>query len=261
MVVDSIKKHLRVLKAYQTIHIKTAMEYRMNFFVQSILMILNDAMWLIVFYFLFSAFGTINGYDVNYAITLFGITALAYGILAVIFGNRRNLSSITTEGGFDYYLSTPIDELFHALISKSSYEGFGDILFGITVLAIFSKNVWIGICVSIIGAAVLLGLMIAIETLGFYLQRPRNATRGLHSITIGFSAWPIDVYNSAVKTVIYISTIAFISTVPYHIIVNPSWSEFITLCTVAFVVLSIGILLFKFGLRKYESGNLMNVRT
>jgi ABC-2 type transport system permease protein len=257
-----VRHSLRVYKAYLLLHLKTAMEYRMNFFIQSLFMVLNDSLWLFIWYFLFAYFQTINGYGMADAMLVFGISALAYGLVAVFFGNRRRVWELVADGRLDFYLSLPVDELFHALISKSAESGVGDIIFGIVLIAVVApERLLLGIVVSMLGAIVLLAFGNLIDSLGFFMQNPKAATKSLSNFVIGFATWPIDVYGGATRAVLYFIPIAFISTVPHNILVDFGWVQLGGLTLVAFTLLLLSVLVFKWGLRRYESGNMISTRT
>jgi len=255
------KHYLRVLRAYQSLHFKTAMEYRINFFTKSGFMLLNDLMFLLIFMFLFKAFGTINGYSLTYAMLVFGITGMSFGIIAVLFGGRRELWEMILEGRMDFYLSLPIDELFHALGSSSAYDGYGDILFGLLILIFVApQSLPIGIVGALIGAVVLLSFFILMNCSAFYIEHPKATTTAANDIIVGFASWPLDAYTTKVRTILYLIPIAFIGTVPTHLIQNFSWRELGLLAVVAVVILTVSILIWKAGIKKYESGNLVTTR-
>ena len=236
------------------------MEYRINFLWQALFMAINDTMFIMLWYFLFSAIPLINGYSMTDAIAVYGISAFAYGLLAAFMGNRRSIWEIITEGKLDLYLSQPIDELFHALISKSNADGFGDILFGIVVLAIIAPHsIPLALLVGVLGAVVLLSFTILSDSLGFVLERPRSATRSFNNLVLGFGSWPIDAFGGA-RGILYAVPIAFLATVPYHVLQTHSLAMLLSLVAVAGTMLAIALLVWKFGVRRYESGNLIATR-
>lgn len=257
-----VRHYLRVHLAYLSLHMKTAMEYRTNFIVQSIFMMFNDAIFALVFLILFSQFKSINGYTVEYAMIVFGITAMGYGFVSVFYGNRRQIWEMILEGKLDVFLCTPIDELYHALITRSAYDGLGDILFGVIMVLIFAPNaIFIGIIGAMLGAIVLLSFVIMIDSTGFFLDHPKAAVWSINNFVLSFSSWPIDAYTPAVRAFAYTIPFAFIGTVPYHLVAGFSWQILAGLVAVAFVMMTLAILIWKLGLRRYESGNMMTVRT
>jgi ABC-2 type transport system permease protein len=257
-----VRDHLRVYRKYLSLHIKTAMEYRANFIAQSCFMLFNDALWLVMWYFLFLELGSVNGYVATDAMLIFGIAALTFGLVFVFFGNTNRVWEQVADGGFDYYLSIPLNEQFHAIISRMSFSAVGDIIFGLLVLAYFApQHFLLGIVASILGAIVLLSFEMIIDALAFFLERPRKVSYTLHRLVVGLSSWPIDMYPSTARAILYLFLFAFISTVPRNIIESASLVHLFYLAIIAGVLLSISIWVWKLGIRRYESGNMVTVRT
>lgn len=256
-----VKHYLRVFQAYVMLHIKQAMEYRLNFFMQATFMLLNDFLWILIWYFIFSALQTINGYQLNDVLLIVGISAMAYGFVSFFFGNRRNVPDDVVEGKLDFFLSLPIDEIFHLMVSKSEFSGVGDIVFGFLILYFITPSAILqGTLFAGIGAVIILGFGILVNSLSFWLEKPKFATNSLHELSLAYSSWPIDVYQAPIKAILYLLPAAYIATVPSHLIKAFTWTEFIILIIVAIAVLAIGIFVFRIGLKKYESGNIIAMR-
>lgn len=252
----------RVYAEYLRLHFKSAMEYRRNFFIQTTFMILNDAMWLVVFYLLFKEFGTVNGYTSIDAMLVFGIGAFGFGIVFVFFGNVGSIWQPVADGSLDYYLNKPVDELFHILIGRMNYSAVGDILLGLTIMLLLAPTKFhIAVLAALLGAIVLLSFEILISSLSFFLDRPKNLTKSLHRFIVGFSVWPIDAYSSMAKATLYIIMVAFIAAFPRRVIMETTAINILVLIAVAAGLLLASIALFKLGIRRYESGNMMTVRT
>jgi ABC-2 type transport system permease protein len=257
----AVRAHLKAYRKYLSLHIKTAMEYRTNFIAQSCFMLLNDSLWLVMWYFLFKELGTVNGYTTIDAILIFGITALSFGIVFVFFGNTNRVWEQISEGGFDFYLSTPLNEQFHAIISRMNFSAVGDIIFGLLVLAyIVPAHFLLGVLVSILGAVVLLSFEMIIDALAFFLERPKKVSYTLHRLVVGLSSWPIDIYPNTARAILYLFLFAFISTVPRNILASVSLTQLFYLTIVAVLLLSISILVWRIGIRRYESGNMLTTR-
>lgn len=256
-----ISKHWRLMRAYASLHLKTAMEYRWNFIIQSGMMLLNDALYVIIFVLLFGSFGDINGYTSQDALIIYGISAFSYGLLAVFFGQNRHLYTIIADGRMDTFLTQPADPLLHAYASSSRFDGWGDIAFGIIVLAVLRPaGLHIGILVGLLGAIVLLAFDILIDSIAFWMERPKHTTRSIGNALLGFSSWPVESFGGITKMLIYIIPVAFIASVPHKIVVSFSWGWLLTLTLTAIVMLLIAVAVFRIGLKRYESGNAVVMR-
>ena len=257
-----VRKTLRVLSAYYGLHIKTAMEYRINFFVQATFMIINNLMWLLIWFFMFGAISSLNGYGFKDAALIFAIATFAYGFARILFGRVGEIAEDIIEGKFDIFLSFPIDELFHAAISKWSFHAVGDIVTGLLLIFIIvPEHSLLVILVSILGMFVLMSFWILMDALGFFMQRPDKIRRTAHSLVLAFGTWPVDAFHSSAKTIIYGMGLAFMAMVPYHVVtsLNPLYLWYLFLVSATMLVGA--ILVFKYGTYRYESGNLVSQRS
>ncbi len=241
-----------------TLHLKSAMEYRTNFLVQSGFMFLNDALWIYAWVLVFSAFPTVNGYQFEDILIVFAVAAAAIGLVRFVFGHADNFWPAISEGRLDYFLAHPIDELFHVVISRSDFTALGDIIFGFGALIIVIPTEMHKAFVCVILAAVIyFGLAVMLCTTAFFVDRRMDLTRTIHKLIITGSTWPIDIFPTPARILLYAFPVAFMGAVPRHIITSFSWTEMGLLGLVAAGVLATSYVMFKIGLRRYESGNLL----
>jgi ABC-2 type transport system permease protein len=256
-----VKHALRVFGAYAKLHARTALEYRINFLVQASFMFFNNALYLFLFYVLFQSFGTINGYTFNDVALIQGIAMIAIGLAHGLFGGTARISEWVYTGKLDLFLSQPFSALTHISISRSAQDAWGDLALGLVVIiAIVPERIFLALVCSVIGAVAFVAVEIAINTLVFVLARPTALVRSMRYSAIALGSWPMDIYPSAVRFLVYALGLAFISTVPRNIVMNFSWTALGILFAVACAMLLIATWLFNAGVRRYESGNLVTMR-
>jgi ABC-2 type transport system permease protein len=256
-----VKHHLRVHKEYLRLHMKTAMEYRLNFLFQAGFMILNDLIFLLIIFLLFEAFGGINGYDTRAAVIIYSFVMLTFSIASILYGNRRHIWESIVDGGFDFYLGLPIDELYHALISKWEMSAAGDLIAGLALLIILlPQKILLVLLVAIFGTIALLALYILIDCIGFLMENPKMTTRALSNMVIGYSSWPLSAAGPGPRAFLFITAILFVSTMPYEIVESFSWHELGVLAIGSLLTLTIAVFCFKRCVRRYESGNMITTR-
>ncbi len=260
-----IKKYYNFIKKYIEINLQTAMEYKTNFILQSTFMILNNTLFVIFWYFLFQNIDNINGWRLNNLMLLFGLSALSYGFLSFFLGNWLRIHKIIYDGELDFYLSLPKNELLHLLISKSNFSGFGDILFGMIIFFITQDinftNILLFMLFSITGAIILLSLIIIISSLTFFFGNSEGVFYMFQNLILSFVTYPYNVFSEIMKIIfLFIIPVFFISNIPIEILRQFSLKLFIEVIIVTILVFIIALFIFKKGLKKYESGNLINVR-
>ncbi|MCA9478287.1 MAG: ABC-2 family transporter protein [Nanoarchaeota archaeon] len=257
--------YLRFIKTYVLLNISTAMEYRLNFFLQSFFMILNNVAFILFWYFLFGTLDSINGWGLQDFVGLFGFAALSFGINAFFFGNWTRVGEIIVNGELDFYLSLPKDELSHILVSKSSFSGFGDMIFGIVILLLFYPitltNVLIFVLGSLAGALIWAHLLVFAGTLSFWLGESSGFFQSLSHLTHVFTSYPSELFPAIIKMVFFfIFPVFFITNVNVFLLRDFQWIWVVGLVIVTFLVVALTRFVFKRGIRRYESGNLVTSR-
>ncbi|MBT7497642.1 hypothetical protein HN662_04890 [Candidatus Woesearchaeota archaeon] len=259
-----VVNHLRVHWEYLKVALSTAMEYKINFIIQVLAMVFNDVVWIIFWLIFFNRFQNVGGWVLGDMLMLYAIITLSYGLSSVFFGNRNRIAEIVNQGKLDFYLALPKNVLFHVLISRSSFYGLGDVVFGIIlafiVLSLASLSLFLILVLA--STSILLSVAILSGSLAFFFGKAEATSRNIFMGTLSLASYPLSVYQGVTKFILLtIIPAGFISGVPVELLksFNAQWFWL----TIGFVVLIFSIATFVFyrGLKKYESGNLMYVRT
>ena len=118
-------KTVRLVTGYLRHNMMSAMAYRGAFVLQVFGMALNDAMLLFFWWVLFTQFPTLRGWTMVQVMTLYAVSAFAYGVANVVCGNAFWVARVIVRGDLDYYLALPADPLIHVLVSRMSLSGLG----------------------------------------------------------------------------------------------------------------------------------------
>lgn len=255
----------RFLKEYMRLHLKTAMEYKANFVMQVIFMMINNAAFLVFWVVIFSNIDSINGWVLSDFMVLFALAALSYGLASFLMGNWRELNEIIAEGKLDFYLTLPKDVLAHVLVSRSSFSSVGDVFFGLLVYFLSVPftllNFGLLFLFVICGTLIFTSLVVMFHSATFWFGRNRGSADAFINLTLAMSSYPSILYGSVVKTIFFfIIPVFFITNASVFILQDFSWVWLLSLVFMALLLPVIAYTLFKFGVRKYESGNLVTAR-
>jgi len=196
-------------------------------------------------------------------IWIFG--AIGFGIVNTIFGNANNISTYISNGGLDFYLAFPKNHLLHLLISRMDVSAIGDLIFPVLVLIFFFPlNLytisWF-VVGSILSAIVLLSFYILVGSLSFWLGRSEELN---HSLMIGFmhfSTSPYSVFQGFIKFVIFfIIPAGFATFLPAQLLTEWNIGKFISLIIFTIIFFFFSLFVYNKGLKKYNSGNLINIK-
>jgi ABC-2 type transport system permease protein len=258
-----VKKLLKFIWEYFKINLQSAMEYRTSFITQATFMFLNDVIWVIFWVIFFNKFTMINNWAFKDLMIMYVVITSAWGLVGVFAGNFRNIAEIIRDGQLDFYLALPKEELTHVLVSKSKFDAFGDLVFGLILAIVFIplSHIPLTLLLIVISALILLAFAIILGSLSFYIgSAVEISNQGLMGI-LSIGSYPFSVFSGYTKFVLLtLIPAGFISGVPVDIIRNFDLGWFLLMVLCAVVLWAIALIVFKLGVRKYESGNLINAR-
>ena len=261
----SIGNTLRFIGAYAVANLQSAMEYRSAFFVQVIMMFGNDCLWIFFWWTYFHQYPLVHGWRETNIIILWAVSASGFGLSVSVFGNARQLGTLIMNGSLDAYLGMPRNVLLHVCISATDPTGLGDMLFGLGAyigflhpnllqFALFLLLV-LHVCGIFTAFAILLG------SLAFFLGNTEGFTQQMFGALISFSTYPMDIFQGAVRILLFtILPAGFISFIPLQLLTQFAWPLMGGLTGFTLLFLTIAGCVFRVGLRRYESGNLMGMQ-
>ena len=257
-------RELRFLLALWKTNLAAAMEYRAAFISQSIGMMLNDGVYFLVWIIFFDRFTDVRGWGLTDMFMVFGVSASAFGLAGMLFGNAFSLAVIITGGRLDYYLSLPRPVLLHAIASRAIPSGMGDFLYGFISYLASGLFTWDGLArfvlAVLLATAVFVAFLIIVQSLAFWLGTGGTLTGIAINAMITFALYPITLFNNAAKLILFlIIPAAFMGAVPAGFVRGFSWALLGQMSLAAFSFLALAIILFHLGLRRYESGSAIQV--
>lgn len=257
-----VKAHLSFLKAIFKLELNTAMEYRFNFISQTIGMFVNDIFWIFFWFLIFQRFGSIGSWKYHEMLLLYAIFPLAFGLVAVLFGNWSVLSKMIEEGGLDYYLTLPKNELLHILV-KSRYSGAGDVIFGLSIALFTVSFQQIPLFASLVtcSSLILLGWTLMVNSCSFYMGRFQEAAKAAREAIMILGGYPFSVYSGVTRFILlFVIPAGFIAGVPVELLTHFSLKWFLITVVFSLVFFSFSVWFFYKGLKRYESGNMLAMR-
>lgn len=258
------KNHLPFLLSVWKANLLSAMEFRASFITQSVGMLLNDAAYFAVWVIFFDRFKDLNGWDMADMGIIFGIAAAAFGIGVTLFGNAPMLSDIIAKGQLDYYLSLPRPVLLHALASRSTASGIGDLLYGVLSFLVFSRPLtWASVLRFALGvllaAVVFIAFLVLVHSLTFWVGNASYLGGLALNAIITFAIYPISLFDGGAKFILFtLIPAALMGAVPAAFAAQFTWLTLLQLAGGALLFVLLAVSSFQLGLRRYESGSAIN---
>ena len=132
----AVKNNFKLIFSYFKLNLKKEWKYKTSFFMQMIMMILNDLFFIIQWYIIFRLVDNIGGYGFKETMLLWGISAGGYGISHAFFAGAWNIKDIVYEGKLDVFLTQPKNVLINVSCSSTDVSAIGDMMYAFIVLAI-----------------------------------------------------------------------------------------------------------------------------
>ena len=258
-------KTVRLVLGYLRHNLMSAMAYRGAFLLQVFGMMLNNTMLLFFWWVLFNRLPTLQGWGLADVMTLYGIVAFGFGAATVVCGNAFLVARVIASGDLDYYLALPADPLVHLLVSRMSLSAWGDLFFGLAVFLAAEPGQWgrlpLFLLLGLLAGLILVGFSVLVGSLAFWIGNADNLAAQAINALITFSLYPIEIFSGAVRVLLYtLIPAAFVGSVPARLLSDFDWGRLamLTAFTTGTILAARGI--FQWGLRNYESGNLVTVR-
>jgi len=241
----------------------SAMAYRGAFLMQIFGMILNNAMLLFFWWVLFNRLPSLGGWNLSRVMILYGVVAFGFGAANVVCGNGFRVAQIITSGDLDYYLALPADPLIHLLVSRMSLSAWGDMIFGLAVFMIGGRwqNTPLFLLLGILTGVVIVAFAVIVGSLAFWMGNADNlATQAINAL-ITFGLYPAEIFPRMIQVLLYtLIPAAFVGSVPARLLSDFSWGRLAMLTAFTGGIALGARTIFRWGLRRYESGNLVTVR-
>jgi ABC-2 type transport system permease protein len=251
--------------AHFTLNLQAAMEYRASFISQILGMMLNDAIWIFFWYVFFAKFKIIKGWEFGDVLMLWAVLTVSYGIATGIFGNALRLSHVIAEGGLDFFLGLPRDVLLSVLVARVNTSALGDLLFGLILFVLSGKATFgsgiLFLFVSVMAASVMVSWFVIVNSLAFFIGSAENLSMQMLNALLTFATYPFTIYSLPVRFLLFtLIPAAFIGYLPVMILKDANFWFLIALAAFAILLGMAARFVFSWGLRRYESGNLVLVR-
>jgi len=257
-------REFKFLLAVWKANLQSVMEYRAAFLLQVFGMMVNNAIYFLIWVIFFDRFKEVSGWGIHEMYVTFGVLASSFGLVSLLFGNTFYLSEIITKGRLDYYLSMPRPVLLHTVASRMIASGMGDFTYGFLSYAVSGYFSWDGLARFMLGtilaATVFASFMILMQSLAFWFGMMTNlAGLALNAMTT-FGIYPITLFDNYAKLILFtLIPAALMGAVPAEFIRTSSWQSLAELLAGALILLFIAVTVFHLGLKRYESGSAIQI--
>lgn len=260
-----VKKHLKLLYRYFIFNLKCSLEYRTSFIIQVVGMIINNSSFLFFWWILYSNVNNIGGYTFSDTMILWGLASSTYGFAYILFGNVQELSNTIITGGLDSFIIQPKDIIINCCASRTQISAWGDMIYGYILLVVSGRvsplNIGLFTLFVITGGMIYFSSLLIVNSLSLYFGNIEGTKRIVEMFILAFSTYPEGIFGKYFRGLFYtLIPVGFMSFLPVQVFrsFNPINIIIIIAAAIAYVLLS--YLVFYTGIKKYESGNIMDAK-
>jgi ABC-2 type transport system permease protein len=262
---SQLRNYLGMAGAYTRLNLNAQLEYRGAFVAQVAAMFLNDGVWLAFWALFFTRFPVLRGWQISDVLTVWAVAASAFGLAHAIYGNALHLATLIVQGQLDVWMLYPRALLPHMLLGRMNASAWGDALFGYAVYFLFVRpdlvHALLFVGLSLSATLLFVGFSVLTGSLSFFLGNAAGLSEQWRNAMITFSTYPAILFEGAVKLLLFtLIPAGFVTYLPVQALRDLSLGDAALALAGALAVLAAGAGTFYLGLRRYESGNLMEMR-
>jgi len=260
-----VRKYLNLMHNYVFFNMKCIMEYRVSFMIGILSSIIINIFTLIFWWTIYQKIDIIGSYKLSDTLILIALIKSITGITGILLGNVRELSNLIMSAELDSFLLQPKDIILNTCMSRMEFNGFGDLLYGYIVLIVMRglsiTNLLVFTVLTYTGSIILFSTLIIINSLTFFIKNSDSTKRIIETFIMTISEYPEDIFTNSLRFLFYtIMPIGFMVYLPVKIIESLCITKILVVLFMSLIYLLFAYLVFYSGLKRYESGNLINTK-
>ena len=257
---------MRLVKAYIKMNLKRSIEYRGNFIIGFIGLLIINISSILILYIIISNFEDIAGWTYWENIFNYALFLTSLGLHKVIFQNIGNLEDYIVDGRFDRLMLRPVSPFAQIILEVINIEEITDFFLGIiglSISSIYLKIRWsasniIWLVLSIINGAVVFTLILSIiSTLSFWLYRVYPILYGTTELQEAVQNYPIIIYSKPLKFIVtYVLPYAAVNYFPSLILLGKTENTNNIIIYIFSIDIVLGVIqkkLWNRGIKNYRS--------
>lgn len=245
-------------------NLKLSFALRGAFFITLVVTIIKQVLFLIAWSFFFGRYKVVQGWTFEHMILAYGIICFAMGFVEAFFYGIKELPQIIETGHLDTFLLQPKSIILNVALSKGDVSALGEVVTGILLVAYsgyFRSDLLLVVLLMVISTVCMFALLLYLSCIAFFMRNASDFIKELNLNAIIVATQPNAAYSGAFKIfTLTILPVAFLSYFPVEYFRTGLWDYLLITLVGTGVFFGVAYGLFKCGLKRYESGNMMFTR-
>lgn len=244
---------------------QSSAELRTSFLLNVVGMAINNASFIIVWVFFVRSVGTIGGWTAADIIGLQGFLGISYGIVFSLTDGIRRLPDVVASGAFDRFMLSPKNLLVRVATASFSPTGIGDIVFGMTGMAVYGFLIHMSIPQAVMAALFVMlsviifaAISVAIYSLSFFIMDSNAMVGGIFELFMTPTLFHGGAFQGLMRFVFTFAIPSLlVAALPVEAVRDLSFEKLSLVAALAVIWPVIAWNFFYRAIRRYESSNLM----
>lgn len=245
--------------------LKAILEYQTDFWIMIVSAVLTQLLGIVFLQVVYSRIPDINGWSFWEVAFMYAMIYMTEGFGSLFFEGTWRLGGLVNRGELDVYLLRPVSPVLQVFTTGIGMNGIGNIVVGGIIVAQALARIDVHWSAGKIAAAALLlvtavairvSINLAANTTAFWIKNAGNAFPLLVHNLGEFAKYPITIYSLGIRFLAgLLVPFAAISFVPAYVLFGRGVHPLFWLLSplAAAYCAFVAYLLFRIGLRKYES--------
>lgn len=246
--------------------LRTITEYRGNFLVSLIGVVLLNGANIVQILVIGDKFGKLGSWKPGELMLLYGFFLLTWSLQSVFFSKISKIEELVTSGEFDSYFLKPVSPFLQLISGDIRYTGLCDTFLGIllcvsgtSLLDLTFNLISVFWCIIFIvsGGVIVVCIRLMISCSSFFITKTNALSSFFTQVYLITQKYPISIFNISFRFVVtFILPVAYINYYPVSFLlgktdVSPYLCMSSPIVALGFVIISSTI--WKIALRHYDS--------
>ncbi len=256
-----MKRYFNIYKECIRVTFAMASTYRMNFFLNTIIMLLGDILIPLVTILIYRSGAGFEGWDVYEVLLIQSVFTMSMAIADMSFHGIMWATMLAVrEGNFEMVLLMPVDTMFILMAKNFSFDAIGLFIGGLTIfivsivhIGIPSAILWLQfLAMFIIGLLVMMGIALMMAATSFKWVGNSRIPEIFDSIR-SFGKYPQSIFPKTVLVISsYLIPVSMIGFFPAAALMGKGNYEMFLAIIPCLLFMALGILLYRYMVRMYQ---------
>lgn len=260
---------LRMYTKLIGISFRSRMQFRTDFLVGLVSVIVLNAFSLATIGVVLNRFQNLAGWEIWEIVFLYSLWVLGHSLFSLLFWHIEDLEYYIIEGTFDMFLVRPLSPFLQLVGSEINYPGVADMLVGAVGMAIalnhlsLQWSLWQILFLAVVvlsGTLIEFSITLALACIAFWTGRSASSINTVMQVSFVIQRYPLDMYGRWFQVfVTCLLPVAFINYYPAKLLLGKTapgdpwyWLSYLS-PLVALALLGFAATLWKRALRQYSS--------